>query len=162
MLWKDGVTYRSHGEPRYSGKTEWLFRSNGRYSFVTGWYISKPLKTQRWEVVCHFGPTEISISRVKRVPTANAVLIFIKSCQCDVEILFLILYRNDNATNAYEARGQIAMEENHEWWVGKGLKEAATQPWETVRNLVNPQHSRQPRYSNSNPPTYKRKKLSIH
>jgi len=151
-IWQDRELYGSHREPRYSGKTEWLFRSNGRYSFVTGWYISKPLKTQCREVVCHFGPTEISISRVKRVPTANAVLTFIRSCQCAAEILFLILYRNDNATNAYEARGQIAVEENPEWWIGKGLKEAATQPWETVRNLENAQHSRQPRwYSNSNP-----------
>jgi hypothetical protein len=72
-------------------------------------------ETQRWEVVCHFGPTEISISRVKSVPTAKVVLIFIKSCKCAVEILFLTLYRNDNAKNAYDAGGQIAMEENNEW-----------------------------------------------
>jgi hypothetical protein len=55
------------------------------------------------------------------------------------------------------------MEENNEWWVGKGLKGAVTQPWENVRNLVHPQHSRQARwYSNSNPPAYKRKRLSLH
>jgi hypothetical protein len=65
--------------------------------------------------------------------------------------------------NAYGAQSQLTMEEIHEWWVGKGLKEAVTQPWETVRNLVNPQHSRQPRqYSNSNPPADKRKKLPLH
>jgi len=81
---------------------------------VPGWYISKPLKTQHWEVVCHFGPTEISFSRVKSAPTANVVLIFIKSCQCAVEIMFLTLYRNDNAKNAYGEQGQITMNEIHE------------------------------------------------